>query len=129
MLRDMAGTETDRVAKARRADAATACVLVLDSIRTRRGEVALWFRKAGCLVVETSRQGDVARTLAANQRSWVLVVVDAAASQTFCDGYPDTPIVHIGGSHKNRISGRISLNDVTQPSADVHGLVMTRGMN
>ena len=129
MLRAMAGRESVRAAKAPTGEAAAACVLILDSIRTRRLEVASWFRRAGCLVVETPHEGDVERTLAANLQSWVLVVVDATASQTFCDAHPGTPIVHIGGRHKNRISGRISLTDAPQLSADVHGLVATRGMN
>ena len=116
-----------RASKQPSAGAAAACVLLLDCKRTRRMQLASTFRQAGCFVVEASHSHEVARTLAANQRSWVLVVVASTASQAFCDGFPGTPVVHIGGEHQLKISGRITVHDAPGLSADVHGLVAMHG--
>lgn len=105
-----------------------ACVVVLDGMRTRRTLVASTFRHAGCLVIETASKLDVARTLEANKQSWVLVVVDAAASQAFCDGYPGTPVVHLGGGgHQQRIRNRVTLDTAPLLAAALHSLVGTSG--
>lgn len=104
-----------------------ACVLLVDTNRTRRMMLASTFRGAGCTVVDTGKEQDVVRTLAANKKSWVLVVVDAACSQAFCNAYPATPIVRVGGEHEKSIAGRISVSVSPQLASRVHSMAAMRG--
>lgn len=106
----------------------TGHVLLVDANLTRRHLLASAFRAAGCVVLETSKEHEVVRTLAANKQTWVLAVADSVLTLNFRDLYPNVPMLLIGGHHENAIAGRVSIDDSPHLSAQVHGLVSHRGM-
>jgi hypothetical protein len=98
-------------------------VVLLDGMRSRRVQLAMSLRAAGCLVLDTAQEDLAARTLVAGKQSWVLLVVDGSASNAFCEGFPATPIVQIGSRHERAISGRVTIAAFPALSAQLHGLV------
>jgi hypothetical protein len=98
----------------------------MDGNRTRRVQLAAAFRAAGCVVVDTSKEHEVTRTLADGTRPWVLVVADGALTLAYRDAHPTVPIVQLGSEHYNSIAGRITVDGSPHLGAEVHALVPAR---